>query len=98
MALQDGEADLYDQLSEVLPRRYWAYNVGKVGKHTESAWLEEGKALLENVLVLDSRLTSLLSALPGTVSSDIVHYSCGEILGNIRDHLKHLRASLKTLQ
>ena len=97
-ALRDEEAALYDRLSEVLPRRYWAYEADKLSEHAGADWLKEGKALLGDALRLDSTLTSLLGALPETVAVNEVHHSCGGLLRSIRNHLRHLKAPLKTLQ
>ena len=97
-ALRDEEAALYDQLSEVLPRRYWAYEVNELSEHARANWLKEGKALLDDALKLDSTLTSLLGALPETVAANDAHHSCAGLLRSIRSHLGHLKTPLKTLQ
>ena len=97
-ALRDEEADLYDRLSEVLPRRYWSYRANKSTADGEADWLQEGKALLDNALQLDSTLTSLFGAVPGTVRADQANHSCGELLSSIRGHLTHFKAPLETLQ
>ncbi len=97
-ALRDEEAALYDRLSEVLPRRYWAYRADKATVHAEAAWLKQGKALLADALQLDSTLTSLFGAVPGTVRADQVNHSCGELLSRLRGHIAHLKAPLETLQ
>ncbi len=97
-ALRDEEAALYDRLSEVLPRRYWAYRADKAAVRAEAVWLKQGKALLDDALQLDSTLTSLFGALPGTVHADQVNHSCGELLSRLRGHIAHLKAPLETLQ
>ncbi len=97
-ALRDEEAALYDRLSEVLPRRYWAYRADTSSAQGEADWLKEGKALVDYALRLDFTLTSLFSAVPGTVSADQANHSCGELLSGIRGHLAHLKAPLETLQ
>ena len=97
-ALRDEEAALYDRLSEVLPRRYWAYRADKSSAAAEADWLKEGKALLDDALRLDSTLTSLFGAVPGTVRADQENHSCGELLSSIRGHLAHFKAPLETLQ
>ena len=97
-ALRDEEAALYDRLSEVLPRRYWAYRADRAAVRAEAAWLKQGKALLDDALRLDSTLTSLFGAVPGTVRADQVNHSCGELLSRLRGHITHLKAPLETLQ
>ena len=97
-ALRDEEAALYDRLSEVLPRRYWAYRADKATVHAEAAWLKQGKVLLDDALQLDSTLTSLFGAVPGTIRADQGNYSCGELLSRLRGHITHLKAPLETLQ
>ena len=97
-ALRDEEAALYDRLSEVLPRRYWAYRADKSSAAGEADWLKEGKALVDDALRLDSTLTSLFAALPGTVRADQENHSCGELLSSIRSHVAHFKAPLETLQ
>ena len=82
----------------MLPRRYWAYRAGHSSAAGEADWLKEGKALLDDALRLDSTLTSLFGALPGTVRADQENHSCGELLSSIRGHLAHFKAPLETLQ
>ena len=98
LALRDEEAHLYDRLSEVLPRRYWAYRVDKSSAQAETDWLDEGQAILDDALRLDSMLTSLFGAAPATVRADQPHLSCGELLAGLRSHLAHLKRPLDSLQ
>ena len=97
-ALRDEEAALYDRLSEVLPRRYWAYRADKAAAGGEVDWLQQGKALLADALQLDSTLTSLFNGVPGTVRADQVNRSCGELLSRLRGHIAHFKAPLEALQ
>ncbi len=97
-ALRDEEKALYGRLSEVLPRRYWAYKSGEFPDQSHVDWLGEGEALLSDALRLDSVLVSLFGAVPETVRVSDINHSCGELLRSIRSHLYHLKAPLKTLQ
>lgn len=98
VALRDEEKALYDRLSEVLPRRYWAYKSGEFLSQSHVDWLSEGEALLSDALRLDSVLVSLFSAVPEAIQASDVNHSCGDLLRSIRSHLDHLKAPLKTLQ
>jgi len=97
-ALRDEEEALHDRLSEVLPRKYWAYKSGEFLSQRHDDWSAEGEALLNDALRLDSVLGSLFGAVPETIQISDVNHSCSDLLRSIRVHLDHLKAPLKTLQ
>jgi hypothetical protein len=92
-ALSEDEAQIYDRLSEGLPRRFWTYRASGHDLNTASDWREESAALMRDVLQLDSTLTALLSAPQTFVDVSDSHLSCGELLYRIRNRVGRLRAA-----
>jgi hypothetical protein len=87
------EAQIYDHLSEALPRRYWNHRNDRES-FSDADQTVAGKALLADALRLDETLTSLLGSSGGTIAADDVETSAGALLYRIRTRAKNLAAGL----
>lgn len=86
-----GEATIYDHLSEALPRRYWHYQ-GEDGEAAASDDLRaESGALLQDVLSLERTLTTVFTGSGSTLAADRADSSSGELLRRIHDRLGRIR-------
>jgi hypothetical protein len=92
-AVGEGEQQIYDRLSETLPRRFWSYRAGEREAAGEADWQNESADLLKEVLQLDATLTALLSTPQSFVDISDSHLSSGELLYRIRSRVHRIRAA-----
>jgi hypothetical protein len=92
-AVGEGEQQIYDRLSETLPRRFWSYRAGEREAAGEANWQNESADLLKEVLQLDATLTALLSTPQSFVDISDSHLSSGELLYRIRSRVHRIRAA-----
>jgi hypothetical protein len=88
-----GEARIYDQLSEALPRKYWNHRGDRQALDGASP-VEAGSALLADALYLDETLTTLLGSSAGSVDVGEVQTSAGALLYRIRARARYLTSGL----
>ena len=89
------QEDIYGQLSEALPRRYWAHrgprDKGNISDDLQAA----GKALLKDALALDQALSSLF--FEGSEMLDVrdSNLSSASLLARLRQHTRQLRTAIR---
>lgn len=89
------EANIHGQLSEALPRRYWAYRGPRVTDRNDSDLQATSKALLQDALALDQALSSLFFG-----GSDVLDISEGSpssasLLARLRQRTRQLRSAIR---
>lgn len=89
------EASIHGQLSEALPRRYWAYRGPRVTGGNSSDLQASGTALLRDALALDQALSSLFFS-----GSDVLDISEGSpssasLLARLRQRTRQLRSAIR---
>lgn len=89
------EASIHGQLSEALPRRYWAYRGPRVTDGNGSDLQAAGTALLQDALALDQALSSLFFG-----GSDVLDISAGSpssasLLARLRQRTRQLRSAIR---
>lgn len=89
------EASIHDQLSEALPRRYWAYRGPRVTDGNSPGLQAAGTALLQDALALDQALSSLFFS-----GSDVLDISEGSpssasLLARLRQRTRQLRSAIR---
>lgn len=89
------EASIHGQLSEALPRRYWAYRGPRVTHGNNSDLPAAGTALLQDALALDQALSSLFFG-----GSDVLDISEGRpssasLLARLRQRTRQLRSAIR---
>jgi hypothetical protein len=87
------EAEIYDHLSEALPRRYWNHR-GDREAFSDTDQAAAGEAVLADALRLDETLTTLLGSSSATVAADDAEASAGALLYRIRTRAKNLTSGL----
>jgi hypothetical protein len=92
-AVGEGEQNIYDRLSETLPRRFWSYRAAEREISDGADWQNESADLLKEVLQLDATLTALLSTPQSFVDISDSHLSSGELLYRIRSRVHRIRAA-----
>ena len=89
------EAGIHGQLSEALPRRYWAYRGPRVTDNNNADLQAAGTALLQDALALDQALSSLFFG-----GSDVLDISEGSpssasLLAQLRQRTRQLRSAIR---
>lgn len=89
------EASIHGQLSEALPRRYWAYRGPRVTDGNSPDLQAAGTALLQDALALDQALSSLFFG-----GSDVLDISEGSpssasLLARLRQRTRQLRSAIR---
>lgn len=89
------EQAIYAKLSEVLPRRYWAYRAPKTVPAEPLEAAAESIALLEDALELDETLTAIFVSGQSALDARGNERSCGERLAGIRSRVARLRRVMR---
>ena len=89
------QAGLSGQLSESLPRRFWAY--GGARRHARPSQGVEPAAeqLLDDALALDQVLAALFFGSGASLDARASNLSAADLLGRIRQHTRQLRAAIR---
>lgn len=89
------EKDIYDQLSEALPRAYWAHRGARNRPSTEAGLGGLSRDLLKDALALDRALTGMFFGSGEALDARTSNLSSADLLLSVRQHVGHLRAALK---
>lgn len=89
------EKDIYDQLSEALPRTYWAHRGVRNRPSTEAGLGGLSRGLLKDALALDRALTGMFFGSGEALDARTSNLSSADLLLSVRQHVGHLRAALK---
>jgi len=95
--VSDSEAQIYDHLSEALPRRYWNHR-GDRQELADAEAAAAGQELLADALRLDETLTTLLGSSAGSVDVGEVETSAGALLYRIRTRARNLTSGLDSVR
>jgi hypothetical protein len=96
-ALDDGEAAIYDRLSEALPRKVWSHRGEGDDSGEAPDWSDESQNLLQDTLELDSNLTALFGTSSLTLDAKDPEQSCGELLNRIRTRIQRIKTRTQAL-
>ena len=89
------EKDIYDQLSEALPRTYWAHRGSRNRPSTQAGLGDLSRGLLKDALALDRALTGMFFGAGEPLDARASNLSSADLLLSVRQHVGHLRAALK---
>lgn len=89
------EKDIYDQLSEALPRAYWAHRGVRNRPPAEAGLGDLSRGLLQDALALDRALTGMFFDSGEALDARTSNLSSADLLLSVRQHVGHLRAALK---
>lgn len=89
------EASIHGQLSEALPRRYWAYRGARVKDGNSSDLQAAGTALLQDALALDQALSSLFFGASDVLDISEASPSSASLLARLRQRTRQLRSAIR---
>ena len=89
------EASIHGQLSEALPRRYWAYRGPRVTDGNSSDLQATGTALLQDALALDQALSSLFFGGRDVLDISEGSPSSASLLARLRQRTRQLRSAIR---
>ncbi|MDE0624619.1 MAG: hypothetical protein OXH83_23375 [Bryobacterales bacterium] len=89
------EASIHGQLSEALPRRYWAYRGPRVTDSNSSDLQAAGTALLQDALALDQALSSLFFGGSDVLDISEGSLSSASLLARLRQRTRQLRSAIR---
>ena len=89
------EASIHGQLSEALPRRYWAYRGPRVTDGNSSDLQAAGTALLQDALALDQALSSLFFGGSDVLDISEASPSSASLLARLRQRTRQLRSAIR---
>lgn len=89
------EKDIYDQLSEALPRAYWAHRGVRNRPPAEAGLGDLSRGLLKDALALDRALTGMFFDSGEALDARTSNLSSADLLLSVRQHVGQLRAALK---
>ena len=89
------EKDIYDQLSEALPRAYWAHRGARNRPSAEAGLGGLSRGLLEDALALDRVLTGMFFDSGEALDARTSNLSSADLLLSVRQHVGQMRAALK---
>lgn len=89
------EKDIYDQLSEALPRAYWAHRGVRSRPPAEAGLGDLSRGLLKDALALDRALTGMFFDSGEALDARTSNLSSADLLLSVRQHVGQLRAALK---
>ncbi len=89
------EASIHGQLSEALPRRYWAYRGPRVTAGNSSDLQATGTALLQDALALDQALSSLFFGGSDVLDINEGSPSSASLLARLRQRTRQLRSAIR---
>ena len=89
------EASIHGQLSEALPRRYWAYRGPRVTDGNSSDLQATGTALLQDALALDQALSSLFFGGSDVLDINEGSPSSASLLARLRQRTRQLRSAIR---
>ena len=89
------EAEIYGQLSEALPRRYWAYRGPRATDNNSADLQAAGTALLEDALGLDQALSSLFFGASDVLDVRESSPSSASLLARLRQRTRQLRSAIR---
>ncbi len=89
------EDGVYEQLSEALPRRYWAYRSERRDQGEFESLGSSSSQLLRDALALDQALTSLFFGSNGALDIRESNLSTADLLSQVRKHTRQLRAAIR---
>ena len=89
------EADIYGQLSEALPRRYWAYRGPRATDNSSNDLQAASTALLEDALGLDQALSSLFFGGSDVLDVRESSPSSATLLARLRQRTRQLRSAIR---
>lgn len=89
------EKDIYEQLSEALPRTYWAHRGARNRPSTEAGLGDLSRGLLRDTLALDRALTGMFFDSGEPLDARASNLSSADLLLSVRQHVGRLRAALK---
>ena len=89
------EANIYGQLSEALPRRYWAYRGPRATNSSSDDLQAASTALLEDALGLDQALSSLFFGGSGLLDVRESNPSSASLLARLRQRTRQLRSAIR---
>ena len=89
------EADIYGQLSEALPRRYWAYRGPRAIDGNSDGLQAASAALLEDALGLDQALSSLFFGASDMLDVRESSPSSASLLARLRQRTRQLRSAIR---
>lgn len=89
------EKDIYEQLSEALPRTYWAHRGARNRPTAEAGLGDLSRGLLKDALALDRALTGMFFGSGEPLDARASNLSSADLLLSVRQHVGQLRAALK---